>query len=129
MLLGTEVVLGLLGPVFALLVLSFGFLQIYPRFFESIAERRGYGAELTRRRFSFVLLILKLEITSVSIAAVFILLYPLTEALQHRCWVPSWSDELLLVAILTLLSLAVSFIIWGTWKVSVKELSDVTWRR
>lgn len=129
MILDTKVVLGMLGPVFALLVLSFGFLQIYPRFFESIAERRGYGAELARRRFSFILLILKLEITSVSIAAVFTLLYPLAEALQNCCWAPSWSDESLLVAILILLSAAVSFIIWGTWKVSVRELSDITWKR
>jgi hypothetical protein len=123
--LDTKDVLDLLGPVFALLVLSFGFLQIYPKFFESVADRRGYGAELERRTLRTALLILKLEITSVAGAAVLILLYPIADVLQESCGSLLWIDELLLMLVLLLLLAAVSLIVWGTWKIGFDSLREL----
>jgi hypothetical protein len=129
MILNTKDVLGLLGPVFALLVLSFGFLQIYPRFFESAASRRGYGAEIELRTLRRTLLVLRWEITLVAGAAFLILLYPIASLFQRSCVSPLWTDELLLMLILLLLLVAVSFIVWGTWRIRVEELVQPEQRR
>lgn len=129
MILPTKDVLSLLGPVFALLVLSFGFLQVYPKFFESVATNRGYGAELERRTLITALRVLKLEITAVAGAAVCILLYPIAGILQRSWKFLRCSDEILLTSALLLLLLAVSFVVWGTWKIGIERLIKPEQRR
>lgn len=122
MILPTKDVIGLLGPVFALLVLSFGFLQIYPRFLESVADRRSYRAELERRTFRTALLVLKVEITLVAVAAALILLYPIADIVQVSCMALLWLDEVLLISALSLLLTAILAIIWGTWNIGIEKL-------
>ena len=129
MILSTKDVLSLLGPVFALLVLSFGFLQIYPRFLESLADRPGYGAEIELRTLRRTLLVLKWEITFVAGAAFLILLYPIAGLLQRSCGYLLWTDELLLMLVLLLLLVAVSLIVWGTWRIGVEDLLQPERRR
>ena len=123
MILPTEDILALLGPIFTLLILSFGFLQIYPRYVESAARNPGFSAEQERRTLTTALRLLKLEITAVAAAAFFILLYPIAGIVQRAYAIFYCSDEILLMLTLLLLCVAISFIVWVTWEIGIERLT------
>jgi hypothetical protein len=117
--------LKLIGPVLTLLVLAFGFVQLYPRFFQSMAAGKSFRAELERRTLRRVLTILKSTITLLALSAASIVAYPAVDLLQREwCEMPTWSDELLVAVSLAGLFAAIVCFAGGAWWIRVEMLME-----
>lgn len=121
--LSVDGMLKFLGPVLTLLVLAFGFLQIYPGVLHSVIGRGTYGAELERRVLERAVRMLKWVITLLALSATAIVVYPAIDILQREwsAW-PHWSDEVAVGLSLATLFFAICVFALGAWFVGVEMM-------
>jgi hypothetical protein len=116
-------VLKLLGPTLTLLVLAYGFLQLYPRLFESMGSERTFGREVRRRSLGRALLALRIVITFLVFSVIGMVAYIGSDVSQKRWGWPTWTDEVLIVIILSTFLIAIMAIGFGAWWIKVESLA------